>query len=67
MNACELLLTPEAVAAKLSLKVQSLAAWRCRGEGPAYIHVGRAVRYPADALDKWLSAQTVTPGGEPQQ
>lgn len=41
----------------------ALKAWRRQGRGPAYIRVGRSVRYRVAALDAWLERHTVTPGG----
>lgn len=46
-------LTPQDVAHKLRLAVGTLANWRVSGEGPAYVKVGRLVRYPASALSEW--------------
>jgi hypothetical protein len=43
----ETLLTPFQAAAILQVKPNTLAKWRVAGEGPAFIHVGRAVRYSA--------------------
>lgn len=50
------LLTPEEAAMKMAVAVQTLAHWRVRGSGPAFIHLSaRCVRYPETALDDWLS------------
>lgn len=50
------LLTPEEAAAKLAVAAQTLAHWRVRGTGPAFIHLSaRCVRYPEPALDDWLA------------
>jgi len=46
----------------LGLKPQTLAVWACRQEGPAYVKVGRSVRYRQIDLDDWLERQTVRPG-----
>jgi len=43
----EILLTPIQAAAILQVKPNTLAKWRVTGEGPAFIHVGRVVRYSA--------------------
>lgn len=50
-----MLLTPEDVADRLRVKVGTLAAWRWRGIGPAWIKVGGVVRYPGDKLESWLA------------
>jgi hypothetical protein len=36
-----------------------LRVQRMRGTGPAYIKIGRAVRYDIRDLDKWLEAHRV--------
>jgi len=53
------LLTREQVASRLGLKSQTLAAWATRGGGPAYIKVGRCVRYRSGDLERWLDERTV--------
>jgi len=53
-HAC--LLTPEEVAARLSVAVQTLAHWRVRGTGPSYVHLSaRCVRYPEPTLEQWVA------------
>lgn len=56
------MLTRVEAAARLNLKVHTLAAWASRGEGPPFVKLGRAVRYPADELAAWVGAQRVVPG-----
>jgi len=46
-------LTPKAAAEALSLGLRTLARLRERGEGPRFIRIGRAVRYPIDDLKVW--------------
>lgn len=46
----ELLTTKEA-AQYLTIKAQTLEFWRCRGGGPQFIKIGRAVRYRKTDLD----------------
>jgi hypothetical protein len=41
----------------------TLVQWRYHGTGPAYVKVGRAVRYRRRDLDAWLDSQTVRPAG----
>ena len=38
---------------------KTLADWRSRGIGPAYVRVGRHVRYRDVDVDRWLESQTV--------
>jgi len=56
------LLTRQQAAEHLGIKAQTLAAWVTRGQGPAYIKVGRAVRYQRGALERWLESRTVGAG-----
>lgn len=56
------LVSPQAVAAHLDMTVQALATMRFRGEGPAYVKVGRRVRYNMADVEQWIDAQTVRPG-----
>ena len=39
----------------------TLAQWRCRGEGPAYIRFGHRVLYRGRDLNAWLDARVVDP------
>jgi excisionase family DNA binding protein len=48
------LLTPKEAAARLKVSLSWLAKARMRGDGPAYIKVGRAIRYSEAALHQWL-------------
>ena len=45
----------------LNIKPQTLAAWVSRGQGPAYVKMGRAVRYRKRDLDQYVEAALVTP------
>ncbi|WP_062383357.1 helix-turn-helix transcriptional regulator [Demequina iriomotensis] len=51
------LITPETLSAKLGVKITTLAEWRVKGKGPAYIRVGRSPRYRPESIDAWLLAQ----------
>ena len=53
-----ILRTPEQVAEFLGVTKATLADWRCKGMGPAYIKVGRLIRYPESPLVDWLEART---------
>lgn len=52
------LLTPDAVAARLGLSKSTLSKLRVYGGGPPYIKLSAAVRYPEDALAEWISARS---------
>jgi predicted DNA-binding transcriptional regulator AlpA len=52
--ATEALLSPESVAAFLSIPVKTLYQWRYKGVGPRGLRIGRHLRYlPAD-VEAWL-------------
>ena len=55
------LLTPADVSKRLRVPLSTLANWRYRNQGPEYTKVGRNVRYPEDALDRFLKNNTVKP------
>jgi len=41
----------------LGLKKTTLEAWRCRGGGPRFAKLGRAVRYRKADLDDWIESR----------
>jgi hypothetical protein len=45
------------MAAFLGVTEATLADWRYRRRGPAFVKVGRLVRYRPEDLDVWLDAQ----------
>lgn len=47
-------LTETEAASRLGLKVATLRAWRHQGRGPAYVRLGRAIRYLAIDIDEFL-------------
>jgi len=57
----EPLLTAAEVSKRLRVPLSTLAQWRYQNQGPTYIKVGRGVRYPAAALDRFLDTNTVEP------
>ena len=57
----EPLLTPPEVAEILGITTSALAQMRSEGDGPAYITVGRRVRYRRSDLDLYLTSNTHTP------
>ena len=54
------LLTREEVADLARMKIESLAVMASRRTGPAFIKLGRAVRYPRPAVVAWLAGRAVT-------
>ena len=47
---------PPTIAAELGVPEQTLAQWRYLGKGPAFIKVGRHVRYHPEDVKAWLNA-----------
>jgi hypothetical protein len=55
-------LTASEAAAYLRLKPATLANWRCKGIGPAYMcYSNRAIRYSRAALDAFKAAAVRSP------
>jgi excisionase family DNA binding protein len=59
------LLTPTEAAAYLAVPRETLKMWRNMGRGPAYVHVGRAVRYCQADLDAFVASGRVEPEHQP--
>ena len=54
-------MTESEAACRLGLKVPTLRAWRHQGRGPAYVRLGRAVRYLAIDIDEFLNSNRHNP------
>jgi excisionase family DNA binding protein len=54
-------LTEAEAAVRLGLKVATLRAWRSQGRGPAYVRLGRAIRYLTADLEEFLASNRHTP------
>lgn len=52
-------LTEDEAAKVLSVQPQTLAAWRLRGCGPAFLKLGRSVRYDERDLAAYLASRRV--------
>jgi predicted DNA-binding transcriptional regulator AlpA len=57
-NRAERLLTPNDAADFLRLSSSWLAKARMRGDGPAFVKIGRSVRYAEGSLREYLEGQT---------
>ena len=57
----ERLLSPADVAGWIGVPVATLANWRSGGIGPAYLRVGRHVRYRGADVEAWLESRLVPP------
>lgn len=55
------LLTVEQAARILKLKPDTLNQWRKRKKGPPYLQMVGTVRYDKDALEVWVTENTVMP------
>lgn len=54
----ERLLTVKNAADVLRLSESWLAKARMRGDGPAFVKIGRSIRYGESALQEWLRSRT---------
>lgn len=54
-------LTEESAAAELNLQPRTLRKYRERGEGPAFVKVGRRTMYRRSDIADWLREQTIKP------
>ena len=52
------LMTLAELADMLGVPVNTLYAWRCRGDGPPGYRIGRHIRYKRTAVNEWLELQT---------
>jgi excisionase family DNA binding protein len=52
------LLSPLEAAEYLGVARQTLNCWRMAGKGPAYVKMGRMVRYSESDLRSWVDAHT---------
>lgn len=58
-NDADELLTEREAADLLKMSSRTLQAWRCSKAGPAFVRVGRAIRYRRRDLVAWITANTV--------
>ena len=61
MSSTTSVLNEKAAAAHVGLSVKTLQARRSAKQGPAYVRVGRSVRYLASDLDAFLAGCRVAP------
>ena len=54
-------LTESEAAARLGLRVATLRAWRNQGRGPAYVRLGRAIRYLTTDIEDFLRSNRHSP------
>ncbi|WP_340109417.1 helix-turn-helix domain-containing protein [Pikeienuella sp. HZG-20] len=58
------LMTRDEVAEIYGISKRHLELTPSRGEGPAFVRIGRSVRYRPTDVAAWLEAQLVRPGTE---
>ncbi|MEO7859217.1 MAG: helix-turn-helix domain-containing protein [Nitrospirales bacterium] len=58
------LLAESAVADQLACETKTLQAWRCRGGGPAFVKVGRLVRYRPEDVLAYIESRRVSSTSE---
>ena len=51
------LVTQQQLANELQVSIRTLERWRKDGTGPAFIRVGRSLRYRRSDIDAWLTQQ----------
>ena len=56
------LLTTQEAARYLGVAAGTLCNKRSRGEGPAFVRVGRAVRYSEKSLEEFVCRNQIDPG-----
>jgi hypothetical protein len=59
----EQLVSESEAAAALHVKKQTLTAWRNRGQGPAFVRVGKLIFYKPSHLREYIDSRIVRPGG----
>ncbi len=60
MGSTTILMTVEQAAKYLGLAVSTLNKWRCLGEGPIFIKMGRAVRYRQKDLEIYIKGRSLS-------
>ena len=56
-----MMLNPREAAAALGVVPGTLNHWRMAGKGPAFLRVGRLIKYRSEDLTAWLDARRVSP------
>ena len=67
MTVMDKLLSTGEAAAYLGMAEQTLRLWRTQRKGPAFVRVGRLIRYKPDALDTWAARHTSDPEAPPKR
>ena len=54
-------ISEEEQAERLDVTIRTLRSWRQQGVGPAWTKVGKIVRYPEGADERWLESNLTRP------
>ena len=46
-------LSSDELAQRWAIRRQTLANWRAARSGPSFVRIGRAIRYPLDAVERY--------------
>jgi predicted DNA-binding transcriptional regulator AlpA len=57
----KLLYTPEEFSQLTGVPTETLSYWRKNNDGPPYVKLGRAVRYPHKAITQFIERNTHDP------
>lgn len=60
-------LTPQEVSEAFGVSTQTLCLWRKKGQGPAFLSIGRHVAYLESDLQAWASRCHNTTAGRRQE
>lgn len=55
------LITAEEAAKKLCVAPQTMHNWRCQRRGPAYLKLGRSIRYKIEDLEIFIAQRRIDP------
>jgi hypothetical protein len=58
------ILIEKIAAEKIGVAVQTLRNWRHQRRGPAYLKLGRSVRYRLDDLNKFMENNRIDPDNQ---
>ncbi len=58
------LMSERELAEKLKISLATLRAWRRNKRGPAFVRMGKAIKYRVDDVKDWLDGQRVDPKTE---
>lgn len=65
MSATTTYLDTRATAEHLNVSPNTLSRWRWTGDGPAFLKMGRSVRYARSDLDAWVAERKRHSTSEP--